>query len=152
MFAILAFTQGHVVKTPSTDTLAAEFYRYGAWHEIRENRPVAIAWYTLALAYKPDARTASKLEGLYHILREDNLAEAPWQQVADAIPASEPDHWQAMARLAELEKIWKRAAEAYERGASLADKDETYVFSLREGMAWSWANEHGRQKWPISRH
>jgi tetratricopeptide (TPR) repeat protein len=142
--AVAAFAQGRVLDTPFSEEFGKYGYSYGMASEREKRTEDAIAWYSFSLAYAPNTSTASRLARLYHAQKRDDLAESAWRRVADALPPTNPDYWQALAHLAEMKKEWAVAAEDYEESAMASEPDQAYYQWLRAGDFWSRVREYGR--------
>ena len=94
----------------------------------------ALEWYQLAFSLSPEAKGASRLEAVYLKLEQKEKAVEAWEKVAALEPESDPDHWWALGKIAELSGDWGEAAYAYGRGAALAE--DPYNFLMRQGYAY----------------
>ncbi|MCD6290191.1 MAG: tetratricopeptide repeat protein [Anaerolineae bacterium] len=140
--AIAAFANGHMLDTPFADKISEYGSTRGVWSEHNQDIDTAIRWYDLALAYEPNAETAGRLAHLYHTRGDGEQERAVWQRTADAIPADRPDHWEALARLAYLEKDWPAAAQAYRQEAELVEPEDAYRLWMQSGSMWLRAKEY----------
>ncbi len=141
--AVASFPQGKVLDTPFADEIGEYGYRLGLREE-KEDKTLAEGWYSFSLAYAPSVKAADRLTRLYQIQGKDDLAERVWQRLAEVLPSSDPQHWQAVVRLAELRKDWAGVAVAYEREAGVAETDEAYSLWLRSGDTWNRVREYDR--------
>jgi len=94
----------------------------------------ALEWYELAFSLSPEVKAAKRLESAYLKLEQKDEAVEAWEKVASLKPESDPDHWWAAGRAAELAGDWGEAAYAYGRGARLAEKP--YDFLMRQGYGY----------------
>ncbi|MGC9083960.1 MAG: tetratricopeptide repeat protein [Anaerolineae bacterium] len=120
---------------PAVAEGVASYFLYlgdGAWSAERWEE--ALRWTSLAFAVYPDRRGAGKLESLYLRLERKDAAVRVWEELAAARPSSDPDHWWALGRAAELGEDWERAALFYGEGARRSPTP--YDFRMREGAAW----------------
>ena len=92
----------------------------------------ALRWYEKSFTLVPSVPRANRLESVYLKLERKNEAIACWEKLATVLPETEPEHWWALGRAAELGEDWEKAAEAYGRGAELATKP--YDYWMRQGV------------------
>ena len=93
----------------------------------------ALEWYGRAFSLTPDRQAAARMEAVYLQLGRKEEAVARWQELAALLPDSDPDHWWALGRAAELAENWEEAAGAYGQGAERAR--QPYDFWMRQGYA-----------------
>ncbi len=142
--AVASFSQGHVLDTPFSDKFGDCGYNYGTMYQGEKKTEDAIGWYSFSLAYAPGVKAADRLAGLYRARKEDEMVERTWRRVAESLPDTSPDHWQALARLAEMKKKWAEAAQDYEKSAMVSEPDQAYHLWLRSGDSWSRVKEYDR--------
>jgi tetratricopeptide (TPR) repeat protein len=66
----------------------------------------ALRWYGRSFSLAPDVPTASRLEAVYLKLERKEGAVARWEELAAHLPPSDPGHWWALGRAAELSQDW----------------------------------------------
>ncbi len=128
----------------------------------------ALDWYDRAFVLLPNRAAAARLEAVYLQLERKAEAIARWEALADLLPDTDPDHWWARGRAAELAENWEAAAQAYGEGARRSA--QPYDFWMRQGAAWErlkdwaratlggparttpprWSGTGGRRRWPRS--
>ncbi|MGQ9804226.1 MAG: tetratricopeptide repeat protein, partial [Anaerolineae bacterium] len=94
----------------------------------------ALEWYGRAFSLTPDRQTAARMEAVYLQRGWKEEAIARWQELAALLPDSDPDHWWALGRAAELAEQWEEAARAYGEGVRQAQ--QPYDFLMRQGYAY----------------
>jgi tetratricopeptide (TPR) repeat protein len=93
----------------------------------------ALRWYERSFSLAPDVPTASRLEAVYLKLERKEEAVARWEELAAHLLPSDPGHWWALGRAAELSQDWERAALFYGEGARRSDAP--YDYRMRQGAA-----------------
>jgi len=122
------------------ERLARYAYQAGRRAQAAGAGTEAARWYRLSLDLAP---TREATEGLARLYRKEGRAEeaaALWEDLAAGLPEEDPDHWWAVAQVAEQAQEWEQAAWAYREGAARAE--EPLPFWIREGNAWTRA-----QRW-----
>ncbi|MCX7856099.1 MAG: tetratricopeptide repeat protein, partial [Anaerolineae bacterium] len=93
--------------------VAAYFIFLGDRSQKAEQWEDARRWYIRAFSLYPTTAGVRKLEALYLRLEQKEAAVAVWEELAVHLPASDPDHWWALGRAAELSERWEHAALFY---------------------------------------
>jgi tetratricopeptide (TPR) repeat protein len=93
----------------------------------------ALKWYERSLALAPSVSRANRLESVYLKLDRKTEAIARWKALAAVWPETDPGHWWALGRMAELSEDWEQAARFYGEGASRSDAP--YEYRMRQGAA-----------------
>ena len=71
----------------------------------------------MAFTLAPGRSRSAELEVVYLQLGLAEEAISRWDELAGVLPATDPDHWWAVGRSAELEEDWAEAARGYGQGA-----------------------------------
>jgi tetratricopeptide (TPR) repeat protein len=122
--------------------LASYFDFQGDGARSAEKWEEALEWYEKSFSLVPDVSTANRLESVYLKLERKGEAIACWEELAESLPETDPEHWWALGRAAELREDWEEAARAYGHGAELAPKP--YDYWMRQGANYERLKEWGR--------
>jgi superkiller protein 3 len=122
--------------------LASYFDFQGDGARSAEKWEEALEWYEKSFSLVPDVLTANRLESVYLKLERKGEAIACWEELAESLPETDPEHWWALGRAAELREDWEEAARAYGHGAELAPKP--YDYWMRQGANYERLKEWGR--------
>jgi tetratricopeptide (TPR) repeat protein len=79
----------------------------------------ALRWYGRSFSLAPGVPTASRLEAVYLKLERKEEAIARWEELAAHLPPSDPGHWWALGRAAELSEDFEYAEEAYRKAVEV---------------------------------
>jgi tetratricopeptide (TPR) repeat protein len=79
----------------------------------------ALRWYERSFSLAPDVPTASRLEAVYLKLERKEEAVARWEELAAHLLPSDPGHWWALGRAAELSEDFEYAEEAYRKAVEV---------------------------------
>lgn len=96
-------------------------YCYGKGLQLQQAELIdnAITWYELSMRIAPTRPATEALVEYYLGHQQTANAISAWQQLADATPEDDSDHWWALAQAADLSGDWDTALEAYERGTQV---------------------------------
>jgi tetratricopeptide (TPR) repeat protein len=131
----LAAGGNHLRPDPAVAEGAAAYFLFlGDRSQSAERWEEARRWYTLAFSLYPTPAGARKLDALYLRLEQKGAAVAVWEELLARLPASDPNRWWALGRVAELSEDWERAALFYGEGARRSPTP--YDFRMKEGVAW----------------
>jgi tetratricopeptide (TPR) repeat protein len=137
--AWLLYLQPHPQLEPRPDpAIAGAVAEYAVFRGDRclavEEWEHSLEWYELAFSLAPARTTAADLENVYLHLGLGQEAISRWEELVTALPESDPEHWWAVGRSAELKEYWVEAAQAYGQGVLVAE--ETYSYLMRQGDAY----------------
>jgi len=122
--------------------LASYFDFQGDRARSAEKWEEALEWYEKSFSLVPDVSTANRLESVYLKLERKGEAIACWEELAESLPETDPEHWWALGRAAELREDWEEAARAYGHGAELSPKP--YDYWMRQGANYERLKEWER--------
>ena len=112
------------------EKLAAYFGRLGTIAQAKHAIQPAIDWYQLSFELYPSYSVSLSLVSLYKQTEQVEQARMQLQETAKLVPANSPGYWWAVGQLAEIDKDWEAALQAYIKGATLAD--DPYDFYIRQ--------------------
>jgi tetratricopeptide (TPR) repeat protein len=116
---------------------AEQLARYAdssGWEAEREGAiDAAISWLELSLSLEPTRGVAGRLATLYQNTGRPRDADAVLRRLVEELEPEDADYWWAVGRVAELDRQWGMAAQAYGQGAELAGAP--YEFRLGEATA-----------------
>ncbi len=119
--------------------IADGFYQHGITVAKSQGDETSFVWLRRSFDLMPDHRGAGALVAYYRKTENTAAISQLWHEMADALPVTEAEHWWAVAELYALNNQRESAAQAYTRGAELAN--EPYDFWMRAGSAWMQARQ-----------
>jgi tetratricopeptide (TPR) repeat protein len=90
----------------------------------------AINWYKLSMRIAPTRLATEALVEYYMGRQQTADAISTWQQLADATPEDDSDHWWALAQAAQLAGDVDTALTAYGRGTQVADNSFDFYVEM----------------------
>jgi tetratricopeptide (TPR) repeat protein len=92
----------------------------------------AISWYELSIDIAPGQNLVERFSSLYKKTARFEEARAYWDHVKVMLSPENPIHWWAQGQIAELNREWVLAAQAYKIGAGLSDTPFEYYIRQAE--------------------
>jgi tetratricopeptide (TPR) repeat protein len=96
--------------------------------------PTTIQWFRRAFELVPQHRSAEALARWYEKTGNASDVVGLWQKMTDRLPNTNAEYWWAEGRKQALNNNWESAAQAYEKGSSLAS--DPYEYWIEAGSAW----------------
>ena len=136
LLAVIVFPSGDVLDTKFVSLIGEYGYIRGRTSEKIGDDNGALVWNTFAMNYQPRSNMAEKLAAIYESRGEITKVVEIWQILANARTESSPQHWWALAKIAEAGGDWATAAGAYRYGGKLSETVDRHRYFVKEGGMW----------------